>query len=100
MQKSPVPTELIEEMIYLLRGRKVLLDFDLAVLYGVPTSRLNEQVKRNIERFPEDFLFRLTQEEHLHLISQNAISKHGGRRKLPYAFTEQGVAMLFIVTLN
>lgn len=73
-----------------------MLDADLAELYGVPTSRLNEAVKRNSARFPEDFMFRLTAGEHDSLISQFAISKpgRGGRRKLPYAFTEQGVAML------
>jgi len=73
-----------------------MLDADLAELYGVPTSRLNEAVKRNSDRFPEDFMFRLTAVEHGSLISQFAISKlgRGGRRKLPYAFTEQGVSML------
>ena len=73
-----------------------MLDRDLAVLYGVPTFRLNEQVKRNKERFPDDFMFRLTREENNSLRSQIAISNkgRGGRRYLPYAFTEQGVAML------
>ena len=89
-----VPVERIENKIYLIRGQKVMLDSDLAALYQVPTSRLNEQVKRNLDRFPEDFMFRLTGEEFNILISQNAISKRGGRRKMPYAFTEQGVAML------
>jgi hypothetical protein len=73
-----------------------MLDADLAELYGVPTYRLNEAVKRNSTRFPDDFMFRLTAEEYISLISQIAISKsgRGGRRKMPYAFTEQGVAML------
>ncbi|MGZ9148870.1 MAG: ORF6N domain-containing protein [Candidatus Deferrimicrobiaceae bacterium] len=73
-----------------------MLDADLAELYGVPTYRLNEAVKRNSTRFPDDFMFRMTAEEYISLISQIAISKsgRGGRRKMPYAFTEQGVAML------
>ena len=73
-----------------------MLDADLAELYSVPTYRLDEAVKRNSTRFPEDFMFRLTAEEYISLISQIARSKpgRGGRRKLPYAFTEQGVAML------
>ena len=71
-----------------------MLDEDLAELYGVETRRLNEQVKRNIARFPEDFMFQLTNEEYENLKSQIATSNWGGRRKLPYAFTEQGVAML------
>jgi hypothetical protein len=72
-----------------------MLDSDLAEIYGVQTNRLNEQVKRNIERFPEDFMFRLSDEEWINLISQNATSSaHGGRRKLPFVFTEQGVAGL------
>ena len=71
-----------------------MLDRDLAKLYKVPTGRLNEQVKRNIRRFPEDFMFRLTKEEFKNLKSQFAISSWGGIRKLPYTFTEQGVAML------
>jgi hypothetical protein len=73
-----------------------MLDFDLARLYGVTTARLNEQVARNRDRFPEDFAYQLTQQEFAGLISQNAISKpgRGGRRKLPWVFTEHGVAML------
>ena len=91
-----VPYERIERRIYLLRDRKVMLDSNLAELYQVPTSRLHEAVKRNLNRFPEDFMFQLTREEAEGLISQNAISKkgRGGRRNLPYAFTEHGVAML------
>jgi hypothetical protein len=86
----------IEKSIYIFRGLKVMVDADLARLYKVPTSRLNEQVKRNRSRFPKDFMFQLTAEEAASLISQNAISNlsRGGRRHRPYAFTEQGVAML------
>jgi hypothetical protein len=86
----------IERTIHFIRGHKVMLDADLARLYQVPTSRLNEQVKRNRSRFPKDFMFQLSEEEAVVLISQNAISSvaHGGRRNRPFAFTEQGVAML------
>ena len=80
--------------IYVFRGQKVMIDEDLAQMYGVETRRLNEQVKRNTKRFPKDFMFSLTQKEFENLKSQNAISSWGGRRKLPNAFTEQGVAML------
>ena len=92
----PVPVQLIERRIYLIRGQKVMIDTDLAELYGVPTFRLNEAVKRNKKRFPEDFMFQLTKEEEESLTSQIAISKtgRGGRRTRPYAFTEQGVDML------
>jgi hypothetical protein len=94
--KLPVPMELIERRIYLIRGHKVMLDNDLARLYGVEAKRLNEQVKRNKARFPEDFMFQLTAEEAGNLRSHFATSSsvHGGRRYLPYVFTEQGVAML------
>jgi len=90
-----VPTEHVAPLIVVIRGQRVLLDSDLAKLYGVTTTRLNEQVKRNLDRFPADFMFRLTQEEWDALISQNATSKggRGGRRKLPYAFTEHGAVM-------
>ena len=99
----------IQPMIKLIRGQQVMLDNDLATLYGVETRRLNEQVKRNINRFPDDFMFQLrkeeldnlisqnvtsSREELDNLISQNATSSWGGTRKLPYAFTEQGIAML------
>ena len=86
----------VKNLIYEIRGFKVMLDSDLADLYEVPTSRLNEAVKRNIERFPSHYMFRLTKEEYEFLISQFAISKkgRGGRRTMPYVFTEQGVAML------
>ena len=84
----------VESLIRVIRGQQVMLERDLAELYGVETRRLNEQVKRNIERFPEDFMFQLTSNEFDNLKSQIAISSWGGVRKLPYAFTEQGVAML------
>ena len=122
-KKNLIPTsvsvsvQLIERRIYLIRGQKVMLDFDLAELYGVPTKRLNQGVSRNQKRFPKDFMFRLTTKEADALRSQFATSNaepaefrpkidilrsqivtssfgHGGRRHLPYAFTEQGVAML------
>lgn len=94
--KLAIPEERIERRILLIRGQKVMLDSDLAELYGVQTFRLNEQVKRNRIRFPHDFMFQLTREEAKSLTSQFARSKRGkgGRRTLPYAFTEQGVAML------
>lgn len=92
-QQLPVENKL-ESLIRVIRGQQVMLDRDLAELYGVETRRLNEQVKRNIERFPEDFMFQLTSNEFDNLKSQIAISSWGGVRKLPYAFTEQGVAML------
>ena len=93
------PTERIERSILLIRGRKVLLDVHLAALYGVATKRLNEQVRRNRARFPEDFMIQLTAEEAASLRSQIATSSRGrgGRRYAPYAFTEQGVAMLSTV---
>ena len=84
----------IQPMIRVIRDCQVMLDCDLSALYGVETRRLNEQVKRNIERFPDDFMFQLTKEELGNLMSQNATSSWGGTRKLPYAFTEQGIAML------
>lgn len=84
----------IENRIYQIRGQKVMLDEDLAEIYGVETRRLNEQVKRNRDRFPADFMFLLTQKEFENLKSQNATSNWGGRRKLPYVFTEHGTVML------
>lgn len=89
----------IQNLIYIVRGKQVMLDSDLAMLYQVETRRLNEAVKRNISRFPDRFCFRLNKEEYENLISQFATSSsndntHGGRRKLPYVFTEQGIAML------
>lgn len=95
--KTTIPTEVIEQKIYFIRGHKVMLDGDLAKLYGVPTKRLNEQVRRNIKRFPPDFMFQLTADEAMFLRSQNATLKTGRGQHLkylPYAFTEQGVAML------
>ncbi len=90
-----VPDELISEHIYLIRGQKVMIDRDLARLYGVETKALNQAVKRNPERFPEDFMFELSSEEAAALRSQNVTLKRGQHSKyLPAAFTEQGVAML------
>jgi hypothetical protein len=91
-----VPDEVMISKIYLIRNHKVMLDIDLAELYQVETGRLNEQVKRNVDRFPEDFMFQLTNEEWESLRSQIAISKKGkgGRRYAPFAFTEHGVLML------
>lgn len=89
-----VPVESIAQSILLLRGQKVLLDADLAELYGVETKVLLQAVKRNRERFPEDFMFQLTADEFGNLRSQFVTSSWGGRRYAPYVFTEQGVAML------
>lgn len=95
MSKSlSIPDEVVVSKIYLIRDKKVMLDDDLAELYQVETRRLNEQVKRNIDRFPEDFMFQLTEAEWENLKSQNATSSWGGRRKIPFAFTEYGVLML------
>ena len=92
---SALPVEGIARAIIVVRGQKVLLDEDLAVLYGVETRRLNEQVRRNLQRFPADFMFQLTGPEYADLISRFATSKpgRGGRRKLPLAFTEHGAIM-------
>ncbi|KRT16785.1 DNA-binding protein [Pedobacter ginsenosidimutans] len=89
-----IPDNIVVNKIYELRGLKVMLDSDLAELYGVETKRLNEQVGRNPDRFPEDFMFQLTDEEWLNLKSQIATSSWGGRRKLPFVFTEHGILML------
>jgi len=89
-----IPDNILVNKIYELRGLKVMLDSDLAELYGVETKRLNEQVARNPDRFPEDFMFQLTDDEWLNLKSQFATSSWGGRRKLPYVFTEHGILML------
>lgn len=83
--------------VYVIRGQQVMLDYDLAEIYGYEVKRLNEQVKRNIARFPEDFMFQLTKDEDKILKSQIATSSWGGKRKLPYAFTEQGIYMLATV---
>ena len=94
---SIVPLESVVSRIFLVRGQKVMLDADLAELYGVTTKRLNEQVKRNIDRFPLDFMFQLNAREHSSLRSQFATSKEksgrGGRRYMPYVFTEHGAIM-------
>ena len=93
--RSLVPAERIAQSILIIRGEKVMLDADLARLYGVPTKALNQAVKRNLARFPADFAFQLSAEEVADLRSQFVTSKSaGGRRYRPYAFTEQGVAML------
>lgn len=95
--KEIIPAEVIEGKIFMLRGQKVMLDYDLASLYKVDTANLNKAVKRNIARFPADFMFRLTDDEFKLLRFHFGISKRsgrGGRRYLPYVFTEQGVAML------
>ena len=92
MNSSILKQTRIESLIHEIRGQKVMLDRDLARLYGVSTGNLNKAVKRNIERFPERYMFQLTSEENLKF--QNGISSWGGSRSLPYAFTEQGVAML------
>ena len=87
--------QIIQSKIYEIRGQKVMLDFDLAEMYGTETKRLKEAVKRNIRRFPSDFMFELTKDEYIFLRSQIASSKsRGGTRYMPYAFTEHGVAQL------
>lgn len=88
------PDEVVMNQIYYIRNQKVMLDKELAELYQVSTGALNQAVARNIKRFPEDFMFQLSEQEWLNLKSQIVISSWGGTRKLPYAFTEQGVAML------
>lgn len=96
---APVPVEQIARSILILRGRRVLIDTELAALYDVPTTRLNQQVRRNLRRFPADFMFQLTAAEHAALMLQNATSKpgRGGRRKPPLAFTEHGAIMVATV---
>ena len=97
MTKSlAIPDEVVISKIYLIRNHKVMLDVDLAELYQVGTKRLNEQVRRNLDRFPDDFMFQLTDQEWESLRSQIATSKkgRGGRRYAPFAFTEHGVLML------
>ena len=98
MQKTSrfieISDELVVSKIYFIRGQKLMLDEDLAGLYQVETRVLNQAVKRNIARFPSDFMFQLTSKEFENLKSQFVTSSWGGRRKLPFAFTEQGVAML------
>ena len=89
-----VSVEVIATKIFEMRGKKVMLDRDLAKLYGVPVKVLNQAVKRNLKRFPDDFMYQLTRQEIMNLKSQFVTSSWGGVRKLPYVFTEQGVAML------
>ena len=87
----------IQNRIYLIRGQKVMLDFELAEIYGYTTTKFNQQVKNNIEKFDEDFMFQLTKEEFEILISKKLTSSWGGRMKLPKVFTEQGIYMLMTV---
>jgi hypothetical protein len=98
MAKKELQTLVAEQKIlnkiYAIRGEKVMLDKDLAEMYGVETRVLNQSIKRNLNRFPKDFMFQLSEKEFKNLISQNVTSSWGGTRKLPNAFTEQGVAML------
>ena len=94
MNAVSMTNDLIASKIYFIRSEKVLLDSDLALLYGVETKVLKQAVRRNIERFPEDFMFELTNEEFSNLRSQFVTSSWGGHRHPPFAFTEQGVAML------
>ena len=89
--------ETILPSVFVVRGVKAMLDSDLARLYGVTTRALNQAVKRNSQRFPEDFMFQLTEQEYQILKSQNVTSSWGGRRYMPYAFTEQGIGMLSAV---
>ena len=101
-EQALVPVELIERRIYLIRGQKVMLDSELADLYQVTTGNPNLAVRRNLERFPDDFTFQLTKEEHTALLLQFARAKtgRGGRQTPPFAFTEHGVAMLSAVLNN
>lgn len=89
-----IPDEIVMNKIYYIRGQKVMIDSDLAELYDVTTGNLNKAVSRNIKRFPDDFMFQLSNDEFKNLIFQNGTSSWGGTRKQPYAFTEEGVAML------
>ena len=95
-KQAIIPVERIEKAILIIRGQRVMLDSDLAELYGITTKRLNEGVRRNVDRFPDDFMFQLTEEEYTVLRSQFATSKkgRGGRRFMPYVFTEHGAVML------
>ena len=97
LETAIITLEQVERKIYSIRGYKVLLDSELAALYGVETRILNQAVRRNLDRFPEDFMIQLTRDEFDNLISQivtSSSANYGGRRKLPFVFTEQGVAML------
>lgn len=95
--KALIDAKTIKEKIYNIRNQKVMLDFELAEIYGYTTARFNEQVRNNIEKFDNDFMFKLTADEFKNLMSKNSTSSWGSRRKLPYAFTEQGVYMLMTV---
>ena len=92
-----IDEEFLRDKIHMVRGQKVMLDFELAEIYGYTTTRFNQQVQRNIEKFEIDFMFQLTDSEYAVLMSQKVTSRWGGRRKPPYAFTEQGVYMLMTV---
>ncbi len=92
--KSLIPEDVLAHKILFIRGYKVMLDRDLAVLYGVGTRDLNKAVARNLERFPEDFMFKLNRKEFENLMFQTGTSSWGGTRKMPYAFTEHGILML------
>jgi hypothetical protein len=95
IKSIPIPEEIVMNKIFLIRGMKVMMDKDLAELYQVQTRNLNKAVNRNLKRFPgEDFMFQLTEEESKNLMFQNGTSSWGGTRKLPFVFTEQGLAML------
>ena len=94
MSKEVIPIERIESKIFLIRGKKVMLDRDLAELYGVPTAQLTRQVRRNKDRFPVDFMYQLRRQEFINLKCHFGISSWGGTRKLPLAFTEHGILML------
>lgn len=94
MKEVIIPNEVISSKIYFIRNQKVMLDRDLAMLYEVETRKLNQQIKRNSARFPENFMFQLTEIEYENLKSQNATSSWGGSRKLPYVFTEHGILQL------
>ncbi len=95
--KALIDAKTIKEKIYNIRNQKVMLDVDLAEIYGYSTRAFNQQVKNNIEKFDNDFMFQLTSDEFKNLMSKNSTSSWGGRRKIPYAFTEQGIYMLMTV---
>lgn len=94
MKEVIIPNEVISDKIYFIRNQKVMLDRDLALLYGVETRVINQQVKRNISRFPENFMFQLDEKEYENLTSQIVTSSWGGSRRLPFAFTEHGILQL------
>ena len=98
MEEIVIKDELkLKDMIYEIRGKQVMLDSDLAKIYGYTTSNFNRQVKNNIDKFDEDFMFQLTESEFQNLMCKNCTSSWGGTRKIPYAFTEQGIYMLMTV---